>query len=134
MPSKTGAVLRYIEGMKRLVLPLVICVAASPVLAEEEKGFSLMEEGAKLFFKGILQEMEPAMDDLQALADSMEPAMRQFVREMGPALAEVLRKVDDLSMYHAPEMLPNGDIIMRRKQPQPDPVPSEPAPKGEVDL
>ncbi|WP_319826254.1 hypothetical protein [Thalassovita sp.] len=107
--------------MKQLLTPIaVLCLCAAPALAEEpseDQGLSLMEEGAKLFFRGIMQEMEPAMEDLKALADTMEPAVRQFIREMGPALAEVLGKIDDLSMYHPPEMLPNGDIIMRRKPP-----------------
>lgn len=108
--------------MNQLITPIaVLCLCAAPALAEEpreDQGLSLMEEGAKLFFRGIMQEMEPAMEDLKALAETMEPAVRQFVREMGPALAEVLRKVDDLSKYHPPEMLPNGDIIMRRKTPE----------------
>ena len=30
---------------------------------EIEDGFSLMEEGAKLLFRGILNEMEPALDE-----------------------------------------------------------------------
>lgn len=121
--------------MKRFAAPLVVLsVIASPALAEEEEGFSLMEEGAKLFMRGIMQEMEPAMDDLRAFAETMEPAMRQFVREMGPALAEVLKKVDDLTMYHPPEMLPNGDIIMRRKEPVPPAAPDTPAENGEVEL
>jgi hypothetical protein len=114
--------------MKQIVPPFaVLALCAAPVLAEDkpDEGLSLMEEGAKLFFRGIMQEMEPAMDDLKAFADTMEPAMRQFLQEMGPALAEVLGKVDDLTLYHPPEMLPNGDIIMRRKQPK-DTAPESP--------
>ena len=124
--------------MKKIVTPIaVLCLCAAPALAEEPKkdeGLSLMEEGAKLFFKGIMQEMEPAMDDLKALADTMEPAMRQFLSEMGPALAEVLGKVDDLTLYHPPELLPNGDIIMRRKPPKAAPQPAPKPDTGEVEL
>jgi hypothetical protein len=43
---------------------------------------------------------------------------------MGPALADLMEKVDDWTVYHPPEMLENGDILIRRKQP----LPSEPAP------
>jgi hypothetical protein len=124
--------------MKQIVPPIAVLVfCAAPAFAEEPKddGLSLMEEGAKLFFKGIMQEMEPAMDDLKAFADTMEPAMRQFVREMGPALAEVLEKVEDLTMYHPPEMLPNGDIIMRRKAPKDQAVPETARPENpEIEL
>lgn len=108
--------------MRRFALILsMTCLAALPVQAQEaesDDGFSLMEEGAKLFFRGIIEEMEPTMDDLRGLADDMQPKLRTFVDEMGPALAELLGKIDDLSAYHAPEILPNGDIIMRRKTPQ----------------
>ena len=115
-----------------------------------------MEEGAKLFMRGIMQEMEPAMDDLRAFADTMEPAMCQFVREMGPALeslrerseemepairdfvermgpalADLMAEIGDLSAYHPPEILPNGDIIIRRKTPQE--MEAAP-PEGEVEI
>lgn len=107
--------------------------AALPLHAQEaegDDGFSLMEEGAKLFFRGIMQEMEPTMDELRGFADEMQPALRDFVDEMGPALADILGKVDDLNAYHPPEMLPNGDIILRRKSPKEQTE----EPEGEVEL
>lgn len=112
--------------MRHLLILPVFCAAlaapfATPLAAQEaeaeEEGFSLMEEGAKLFLKGIIQEMEPAIDELNDLTAEMEPALRALVDEMGPAFMELLDKVDDITMYHAPEVLPNGDIILRRKQP-----------------
>ncbi|WP_378213387.1 hypothetical protein U5922_005260 [Aquicoccus sp. G2-2] len=81
------------------------------------EGLSLMQEGAKLFMRGILNEMEPAMEDLRSFSGRIEPGLRSFVQEMGPALGEILGKIDDFSAYHPPEMLPNGDIIIRRKSP-----------------
>ncbi len=98
--------------------------------AEEEQGRSLMEEGARLFLEGIQREMGPALDDLRGMTEEMEPALRQFVEEMGPAFGELMGKVGDLSAYHAPEVLPNGDIIIRRKTPQE----IEPIPEGEIEL
>lgn len=68
-----------------------------------QDGLSLLEEGAKLFFKGLADEMEPALRDF---ADAVEPSMR-----------ELMRLIDDMDAYHLPERLPNGDIIMRRKTP-----------------
>ncbi|WP_323786100.1 hypothetical protein [Thalassovita sp.] len=126
-----------------LTAALTVTLMAQPVLAEDQtqppaeeaEGFSLMEEGAKLFFKGIMQQMEPALDDLQQLSEDMEPALRQFVQEMGPALRDLMEKVDDITLYHPPELLPNGDIILRRKQPMPPerlPVPEKG--EGEIDL
>ena len=92
--------------MFRLLAPLLII--AAPVFAQdtpEPEGRDLMSEALRLFMRGLLEEMEPAMDDFTAL-------------------------LDNLDAYHAPEVLPNGDIIIRRKTPL---EPEEPAP-GEIDL
>ena len=114
-------------------LALVVTLGTGPVSAQEtpqDEGLSLMERGAQMFLRGLMDEAEPAMKEMQRLIDEMQPAMRQFVQEMGPALSELLGKVDDLSNYHAPEMLPNGDIILRRKVPMPE----APAPGEGIDL
>ena len=87
----------------------------------EESGSSLMERGAQLFLEGILKEVDPAVKDLQAL-----------LQEMGPALAELMGDIEDFSAYHPPEVLPNGDIILRKKEPDVAPPPA--APEGEIDL
>lgn len=90
-----------------------------------------MEKGAQLFFEGIKREMEPALDDLMAFAEDMEPALREFVSEMGPAFVELLGQIEDLSAYHPPEILPNGDIIIRKKTPD---EMDETLPEGEIDI
>lgn len=55
---------------------------------------------------------------------------------MGPKLRAVLEDVEDWSVYEAPEVLDNGDIIIRRKPDVPEPeaekAPEEPAPQ--IDL
>ncbi|MEM8536946.1 MAG: hypothetical protein AAGF56_03700 [Pseudomonadota bacterium] len=105
---------------------------ALPAKAESEgdDGLSLMERGAQMFFEGIMREMEPALEDLQGLSEDMGPALREFVDQMGPALADLLGEIEDLSAYHPPEILPNGDIILRRKMPEEMVAPSE----GEIDI
>ena len=101
------------------------CLALSPAFAEIEgegdvnDGLSLMEKGATLLFRGLMTEMEPALKDLQGLAD-----------EMGPALLEMQGLIGDFTNYHAPEVLPNGDIIIRRKTP----LKVAPLKEGETDL
>ncbi|NNL18844.1 MAG: hypothetical protein HKP37_08915 [Boseongicola sp.] len=92
--------------MKRLLIPLAF--VATPLFAQdtpELEGRDLMSEALRLFMRGLLEEMEPAIDDLSAL-------------------------LDNLDAYHAPEVLPNGDIIIRRKTPL---EPDEPA-GGEIEL
>lgn len=110
---------------------LVACLSVTPALAQQaekappqgdmKEGLSLLERGARLFMKGLAEEMEPAMRDL---AENIQPAMR-----------ELLRLVDDFNAYEMPEMLPNGDIIIRRKPDHPRPAPlQDPAPGGEIEL
>ncbi|TDK41045.1 hypothetical protein [Antarcticimicrobium luteum] len=115
-----------------LVLSLVLAAPAAPVVAQEEgDGRSLMEEGLHLFMDGLRREMEPAMDDLRDFAERAGPSMRSFFQEMGPALAEMMDEVQDWTRYFPPEMLPNGDIILRRR-PEPEPGP-EPEAEPETD-
>ncbi|MEO9824982.1 MAG: hypothetical protein ABJF50_11260 [Paracoccaceae bacterium] len=85
-----------------------LCVVlATPVVAQdEEQGRDLMGEALKLFMRGLMAEMEPAMEGMEGL-------------------------LEDLSAYHPPEILPNGDIIIRRRIP----VERDPDDEtGEIDL
>jgi hypothetical protein len=100
----------------------LIVLCASPLAAEtpvqpspsDDEGFSLMEEGAKLFLRGIMSEMEPALDEMGKALDEVKPGLEA----LQPKLRELMALVGDLQNYHAPEKLPNGDIIMRRKSEQ----------------
>ena len=103
--------------------------AQEPEIPEaEEDAPSLMERGARQFFQGLAEEMSPAMRDLQRMVEASGPALRSFLEEMGPALGGLFDKVKDFSVDEAPEVLPNGDILIRRKpeNPAPDGVPEPP--------
>ncbi|MGR3465524.1 hypothetical protein [Limimaricola sp.] len=100
--------------------------------AEEEDGFSLMQEGAELFFEGIMGEMEPAIEDFRGFARMAEPHLRALLSEMGPALMQVLDRIDDIANYEAPEILDNGDIIIRRKREAPEFTPDPDAPEYDI--
>ncbi|UWR42002.1 hypothetical protein K4F85_03625 [Phaeobacter inhibens] len=116
-----------------LILPLTPSAQAENAPASEDEGSSLMQRGAELFWEGLRQEMAPAIDDLQALADDFGPSLQGFLSEMGPALAEIAGKVEDWSVYDRPEILPNGDIIIRRKpEAAPDATPDA-TPEGQQD-
>ena len=127
-------ILPYITHMKQIALILALAFPL-PLAAQEttgEDGPSLMERGAKLFFRGLMDEMDPALQGLQDLIEEAGPAMQSFLREMGPALVDLFDQVEDFANYHPPEMLPNGDIIMRRRSPLEDaPATGE---DGEIDL
>jgi hypothetical protein len=109
--------------MRQFVAPVaLIALCASPLAAQTpavpetgtDDGFSLMEEGAKLFMRGIMSEMEPALDEMGKALDQVQPSLEA----LQPKLRELMALVGDLQNYHAPERLPNGDIIMRRKSEQ----------------
>lgn len=109
--------------MKQVVL--AICLAFPvPVLAQDageiEEGFSLLEQGAKLLFRGIISEMEPVIEDFSGMASELEPALELFATEMGSALIELMQTLDSMRYYEAPEVLPNGDIIIRRSPDAPE--------------
>ena len=98
----------------------------------EPEGKSLMERGADLFLEGLRREMEPALDEAARLLAEIGPSMRRFLAEMGPALAEIAEQVEDWSLYERPEVLDNGDIIIRRKVPVPNERPSGDIHPGEL--
>ena len=108
--------------MKHAVIALLFCLSMTPAIAEDvvptppgdvDAGVSLLQQGAKLLLKGLMSNMEPAMQD-----------MGRALTEMQPALNDLLAMMGDLTQYHAPERLENGDIILRHK------TPAELAPKA----
>ncbi|MGJ8610445.1 MAG: hypothetical protein ACSHWY_05100 [Octadecabacter sp.] len=111
-----------------LPLPAIAQDVESQDGSEMEEGFSLMEEGAKLLFRGIMSEMEPAIDDFAGIAGELQPALDMLASEMGPALLELAQTLDSVRYYEPPEVLPNGDIIIRRRSDAPKYMPDEDAP------
>lgn len=125
----------YLLVMKPIVLSLVAALAASPVLAQEREAEDLMRRGLDLFLEGMQDELSPSLRALADLAAEAGPALQAFLEEMGPALADVLAQVQDWSAYHPPEVLPNGDIIIRRKPSVPRGDEGLPEPdEGQIDL
>ncbi len=107
------------------MISAMVSALGAPTIAQEN-GKSLMEQGAELFFEGLRKEMEPALGELLGLADEFGPAMQSFFEEMGPALAELAGEIQDWSVYETPMILPNGDIIIRKKPTQDPPEDVEP--------
>ncbi|KIT15533.1 hypothetical protein [Jannaschia aquimarina] len=90
---------------------------------------TMVERGLRMFMEGLLQEMEPALDDMEQSLREAQPLLEELRDEM----ARALEGFDEtIGAYHPPEMLPNGDIIIRRKEPLADGV--EPNPDGSIDL
>ena len=98
--------------MRPIALVAALWLAALPAAAQEgeaEQGMDLLSEGTRMLLEGLLGQMEPALRELQG----------------------ALRELD---AYHPPEILPNGDILIRRKTPEELGTPT-PAPDGDgIDL
>ncbi|MDG1377214.1 MAG: hypothetical protein P8P56_09390 [Yoonia sp.] len=113
--------------MKQIIATTALVALTTLPLAAQEaevpedmsEGFSLMEEGAKLLLRGLMSEMEPAIDDLKSMTDEMAT----LGETMGPALIALMAQIDDIRHYETPEVLPNGDIIIRRNSDAPTYVP-----------
>ena len=108
---KFRAIFAYIGVMRQiLAVAFALTLGVPPVQAQEPNeelrdGLSLLQEGTRLLLEGLL-------------------------KELGPAFLELQGRIIDLNAYYAPEVLPNGDIIIRRKIPL---VPDAPL-EGETDL
>lgn len=72
----------------------------------------------------------PSEEELQRLGDMAQRWMRGFAEKMSPMVEQLKDLVGDLDAFEPPEMLENGDIIIRRKQ-KPD-APDEEAPSIEL--
>jgi hypothetical protein len=97
-----------------LILPFL----ALPVTAQEApEPPSPFERGVQGMLDGLMREMEPALRDLEELAEGVRP------------LLEGLSEFDP-SNYHPPEILDNGDILIRRRGPDE----AEPNADGSIDL
>ncbi|KMW57633.1 ATPases of the AAA+ class [Candidatus Rhodobacter oscarellae] len=90
-------------------MALAAALLALPAQSQDsdlKEGVDLLSEGTRLLMRGLMGELEPTLREL-------EGALR------------------DWQGYHPPEVLPNGDIIIRRKHPKP--VLPDPD-TGEIDL
>ena len=89
---------------------LSLILAATPVLAQDDnadpgapEGLDMLREGSRLLLEDFLRRLEPTLDDMQEqIADALEAFRDQ---------------IGQLDAYHPPDILPNGDIIIRRKEP-----------------
>ena len=102
--------------MQRALVPLMLVVLMTePVKAEDSsvsERLDLMGQGLSLLFEGLTREAGPMLGDTLA--------------QLRPLLEDLAKMIDDLSAYEAPEILPNGDIIIRRKSNAPElPAPQD---------
>ncbi len=102
----------HIAVMKRVIA--AFCLFAMPALAETpappvgdvDRGLSLMEQGAQLLFQHMMKQVEPSLQD-----------MTDALKQAQPKIMDLMAMMGDIQNFHAPMVLPNGDILIRRKTP-----------------
>ncbi|WP_284376558.1 hypothetical protein [Amylibacter marinus] len=65
-------------------------------------------------------------DFMEEFSEQTQPMLEEFMDDLAPKLEQFQELISDWSLYEAPEVLPNGDIIIRRKS---APLGKEPSPK-----
>ena len=120
--------------MPLIALCTVLPLAAHAQEESQERGLGLMERGAQMFMDGIMDEMGPVAEGFEGYRGHAPRAAR-FRAGDGAEAYGAFGRGRGLSAYQAPEMQPNGDIIIRRKPDHPmvpPETPTEPAPQIEL--
>ncbi|MGY6547802.1 MAG: hypothetical protein ACXIU7_02170 [Roseinatronobacter sp.] len=114
--------------MTRCILPLSLALALAlappalradvePPLAPAPDSVPFLDEMRNLL-RDLFAEISPRLRDLERSMEALEPDLERLFTRMR-----------DLTLFHPPEVLPNGDILIRRRSPDPEtPDPETPDP------
>ena len=144
------------EGLRKRVYPLPKRTQGRNVDRYMKKGktmkqssYRLIQHGELNLPYGYIQTNQSAIKCelplLETVPDNLledwVPAIGPKLEELSPAIEGLLNRIEDLSVYHSPEVLENGDIIVRRKKPhvpkselEPKALPNLPKNKGLIEL
>ena len=87
----------------RLAAPLFVALSMPAVAQDDDDG---LREGLDLFAEG-------SRIILDSLLDEIEP---DFETDIAPMIEGLADRLGEMSGYHPPEILPNGDILIRRRE------------------
>lgn len=86
-----------------------------------------------------LQPLQAMADDHGTMEERLQEQLERLLEDMGPTLDQALEEamkffgafegIDDPRYYEFPEILPNGDIVIRRR---PDAPPYQPEPPSDT--
>lgn len=115
--------------MNRILASLALMLAflAAPLSAQdsnpsaEEPG--AIERGLGAIIGQLFGSDDPAAPEGGPNANDLTQDLSGALRQMGPVLRDLATQVDDVRNYQAPERLPNGDILIRRREGAPPPPP-----------
>lgn len=119
-----GAMFGFIRSLALCVALVVSVFGAGPVLAQTVTPEP--EPQRELPFVDLFERF------LRNFMSDVAPQMRELERgfsELEPEIQTLLDRMRGMTQFHPPEILPNGDILIRRREPTQDPdqdAPSDP--------
>jgi hypothetical protein len=111
----------YLFPMRK-VLALCLILAAPPVAAQDTP----LQPTPPQPTPPLSEQLEGLM---QRFLERVLPPMEQGLQAIEPDLRDLMTRLQGMAQYEAPEILPNGDILIRRKPPA-DHLPDKDAPSG----
>ena len=121
-PAGTDHGMRRIErdqviGQQRVARGQRRELVAGAEMVLTKPGYGIFAEAA-LGRTRLLWVRRGAFPEAPFLADSMRQLFEGFQEDVSPMMEDLAEQLKGLSQYHPPEVLPNGDIIIRRKPPE----------------
>ncbi|MHA3914241.1 hypothetical protein [Halovulum sp. GXIMD14793] len=103
--------------MKHILALTFAITLAGPALTQDEKP---PVEQRHFLDRYLEDRMRDLAEELQReLTENLQPELERLMGEMLPRLRELTELVGGLQYYEMPEILPNGDILIRRKSDAP---------------
>lgn len=90
-----------------------------------------------MLLRGLIDEIRPPMEELAGIGAEMLPTFQLLAREMGPAFVDIFGRIDSIQNYEPPTLMPNGDIVLRRRSDAPEwtpPAAETPEPDMPADI
>ena len=104
---------------RTLALASALSVCAAPSLGAQD---AVSAEDPLLRVQAQGDALEEFGRKADELSETARRTIEDFIALVGPMLTQFSRLIDGLPTYETPEILPNGDIIIRRKLEAPAPV------------
>ena len=115
--------------MRHTALAATLLILAAPALAQDDP---FPDAGPGIPF---LEEWADRTDEMmRELMEEFGPGMEGLMADMLPRLKELSDRLGGIIHYEMPEVLPNGDIIIRRKPDAPPLPPDMDADNDPIDL
>ena len=118
----------YLSGM-RVALALCLILAAAPVLAQDAPVPETQPEPQPETPPALMDQVEGLM---QKFLDRIAPQMEQGLNALEPEIQGFLDQMRDMVQFYPPEVLPNGDILIRRRPPSDQTAPPSEVPDGDA--